>query len=111
MKKYEICKYNTEIRGAYPNGLSSSDIEEMLQYDSTPNFEWLESFDEESKARKYFETTYRGLASTVRRQSNVQYLYVTYYELIEMDYDEDGGGEGNPIARIIEPLQAEEVAD
>ena len=109
MTKYEICKYIDEIRGAYPDGLTAEDIAEMVRYHST-QFEWLESFDDEQKARDYFRKTYQKMASTTRKQGwSSQYLYVEYYMLHKMEYDEDDEfAEGDIIDEIYEPLPAEE---
>lgn len=113
MIKFEICKYIDKIQGEYPNGLSEKDITDKLKYHDTPNFEWLESFDNEHEAREYFEETYRGMASTVRKQGwRGQYLYVEYYTLNEMEYDDDDSGcccaQGNTISVIYAPLKPEE---
>ena len=110
MTKYEIVKLIDEIRGAFPNGLTEKDIADLLKYSDCSNFEWLESFDDEQAARAYFEKTYRYVASTSRRQGlHGQYLYVEYYQLHRMEYDEDGAcAEGNPIASIYEPLPTED---
>lgn len=106
MIKYEICKYIDEIRGSFDKTLTEQDIAEMIRYSDCVNFEWLESFNDEQEARDYFEKKYRKLASTTVRQCwYTAYLYVEYYHLLKMEYDEENElSQGDIIAEIYEPF-------
>lgn len=91
MTKFEITRDTFELKGTYPNGLTVNDLADLNaeRHDFCPDLQ--ESFDDLKTAKKVFDETYRKLASTTRKPGwSMPIVEVVFYELNEMEYDEDG---------------------